>query len=233
MLQRLFQPTQVALPTGPSLLVASPQQQVYVFDLLRRHQFDPTIEVLHLSGYSLGRYVHLQGGLGEEALLPETLAHHLSRLPGLRVVFLNGCATHELLLALLRKDIPAIVATQATHQRSEHIHLAYHFYQRLLKGASLRDTMQGVQRSHPQPLPTYPVSYQLQADRFDWPGQPQDLDSPLAPGLYLQDHHAKVLDWALLPAPTGQAAPAFPHGSPQQLTQANRRPFLSRLVGLF
>lgn len=226
-LQRLFAPAGGHPVPWPGWLMEAPREQVYVFDLLRRHQFDPRVQVLHLSGFSLGRHLHLQGGLGEEALRPAAVGHLLSRLPGLRLIFLNGCATPALLRALLRNDVPAILATQAAYNRTDLLHLAYRFYQQLLAGGSLQAAFRRVQRIHRQGLPCFSVQYDLTQDAFTWQAPP-GCQAELANGLYVQAHHPDIWQWRLR-----DTSPATqPLASPQPSPAPSRRPIMARLTGL-
>jgi hypothetical protein len=196
-LQRLFQTPDRPDPLAPAWLYEAPQDQIFFGDLLRHHHHDAALRVLHLSGFCLGQYLHLQGGLGEEAWSPQQFAHMISRLPGLQLVFLNGCATKDLLLALLRKDIPAIIATQAETDRTDHLHLAYRFYQSLLRGDSLGVAFRHMQRLQQRPFAAIEVCYDLDDDRFAW-CDPSDQPD-LAWGLYWQSHHHDMWEWQLCP----------------------------------
>jgi hypothetical protein len=186
----------------PLLLTEAPQTHVFFGDLLRRFHHDASLQMLHLSGFCLGQYLHLQGGLGEEAWAPAQFAHLISRLPGLQLVFLNGCATPELLHALLRKDIPAILATSADQDRTDHLNLAYRFYQYLLQGQNLQEAILHTQRQQKRPLHVYEVNYHLESDRFTWDDQPSQPRQPLPWGLYLQSHHRTLWHWRLRPPRT-------------------------------
>lgn len=222
-LQRLFQTPKRANLLSPALLCEAPPQRVYFGDLLRHHHHDTSLQVLHISGFCLGEYLHLQGGLGEEAWLPHQFAHLISRLPGLQLVFLNGCATKDLLLALLRKDIPAIIATQAEHDRTDHLHLAYRFYQYLLQGDRVKVAFERMRRLQQRSFEAFEVSYDLDSDCFAWcdPSGQRDLTG----GLYWQSHHQDMWHWQLCPQPLSEAP------APQPAAACTpKRPLLRRLA---
>lgn len=192
---RLFRPKRLVPDTWPDVVIADPEEQAYIFDLIRQRRFDPAVQVFHLAGFSMGEHLHLMGGFGEEALQPHGVAQLLSRLPGLHLVILNGCATPPLLNALLRKDIPAIFATQEKHERSDLIDVIYRLYSQLLEGIPLGAAFQqAIEPSHVS-LDLYPVRYDLGQDCFIWPGK--NGNDTVHGGLYYQADLPGTLTWCL------------------------------------
>ncbi len=183
----------------PDLIEEDPETGQFLFDQIRSQQFRWQPAVLHLAGYSEGEYLHFQGGLGEESLQAREVARLVSRLPGLRLVFLNGCATPELLRYLLQLDIPAVLAIRANYNRVEHSPLAFSFYEALSRGHTLRRAFEYLHHATPETVGYHPVSYDLERDDFRtaefWL---QDIaETQLPGGLYVQADREAELDWAL------------------------------------
>ncbi len=188
---------------GLELMVEDPSKGRFIFDQLRSQHFRWRDSILHLSGFSQGNYLHLEGGLGEEPLTPEQVATLASRLPGLKLVFLNGCGTPELIRQLMRRDIPAVIATQANQQRTHHSALAYSFYDSLKKGRSIRQAFERLMRGAPETVQCYPVDYLLEQDEFvmdEIPLREMKFDS-LKGGLYIQADRQHELNWQLVHTP--------------------------------
>ncbi|MEO0472513.1 MAG: hypothetical protein AAF206_23020, partial [Bacteroidota bacterium] len=81
-----------------------PEEGIFLFDQFRQAEAEDKIQILHIAGYSKGEYLHFDGGLGEEAIDADGFSYHLGRLHDLKVVFLNGCATPDLLNQLILRD---------------------------------------------------------------------------------------------------------------------------------
>ncbi|MEM7657714.1 MAG: CHAT domain-containing protein [Bacteroidota bacterium] len=180
------------------VLKAQPEDGVYLFDQLRHFRFLPSLQVLHIAGFSAGEYFHLEGGWGEEALSPEDFAQLLGKLPNLQVVFLSGCATNALLEALLPLNIPLILATQTEHDRRIVEDIAAQFYQLLAQGQSIKACVQQLEAAFPEQFTHKRVFYQLEQDRFIWDGKgPNSVRKKLEWGGYGLQEISKGLDWCL------------------------------------
>ncbi|MEM9984738.1 MAG: CHAT domain-containing protein [Bacteroidota bacterium] len=181
------------------ILEENPAERRFIFDLLRAQRYRWRSSMLHLAGYSEGDYIHLNGGLGEEPLKAKSLATLISRLPGLKLVFLNGCATAELVGHLLRLDLPAVIATQARNSRTEATPTAMAFYEAMLRGRSLRQAFARIQKVTPERLQWQAAQYELQKDAFLFNGEPLPSHSEtlLPGGLYYHCDRETDLDWAI------------------------------------
>lgn len=186
----------------------SPHAGQFIFDQLRAQHFRNRDSVLHLTGYSRGEFTHLQGGLGEEAFTAQQVATLASRLPALKLVFLNGCATPELVRHLLRRDIPAVIATQTEHQRMQYSALAYSFYDGLRQGKTIYQAFAPLHRATPEMVDLYPVDYDLYQDEFVVEGRSfQAMAGQTLPGgLYFQSDRQAELNWHIPPRTERKAA---------------------------
>ena len=187
------------------ILEENPAERRFIFDLLRAQRYRWRSSMLHLAGYSEGEYIHLNGGLGEEPLKAQSLATLISRLPGLQLVYLNGCATQELVGHLLRLDLPAVIATQARKSRAEATPTAIAFYEALLRGRTLRQAFERIQKVTPERLQWQAAQYDLQADSFLFNERPLTFQSDqlLPGGLYYHHDREQDLDWTIpTPKPT-------------------------------
>lgn len=176
------------------LISEDPKEGVFLFDLFRKYAFDDSVKVLHLTGYARGEYLHIDGGLGEEAHDVRSIIRQIEKLSGVEVVFVNGCATEELLEALLLADIPVVIATQ-TPQRDKSTHqIAVDFYRILAQGYSVRDSVEKLRATHGQKFGFFPVMYDFEHDALRWEGKRK---GHLQWGIYMLEANKKSLDWQL------------------------------------
>lgn len=108
-----------------------------LFALIGRYGND--LAVLHYGGHANGSALDLQasGGTNAEAH-GAGLAQLLGSLPGLKLVFLNGCATQGHVEALLASGVPAVVATSAPVEDDIALQFAKAFYAALADPAASR-----------------------------------------------------------------------------------------------
>ena len=191
------------------LIEAQPETGTYLFDQLRQFRFQNQTILLHIAGYATGEYLHLEGGWGEESLSPKQFSRLLSRLPGLQMVFLNGCASPELLEELLLMDIPAILVTSETRSRKYSIEIAHTIYESLARGSSLEKAYESTQKNHAHLFVYKRVFYNLEKDQLIWDGREKAFKrNQLEWGLYVLDENQDRLTADLAPASQIKKSPA-------------------------
>lgn len=159
----------------------------YYLNLLGAGKYNRRITHLHLVGHADGQGLMMASEAGEFPLTVSDLCTLVDSLPFLDCVFLSGCATPELVNTLLKKDVPAIIATQAFQREKETQQIAHAFYQFLAEGESLRDAFSLTSRRFKK-LKSFRVRYDVETDEMN--GLPFEEDDLLMPwGLYyLQDN---------------------------------------------
>ena len=107
-----------------------------LFTLIGRYGND--LAVLHYGGHANGSALDLQAAGGNAEAHGEGLAQLLGGLPGLKLVFLNGCATQGHVEQLLAQGVPAVIATSAPVEDDIALHFAREFYTALADPAASR-----------------------------------------------------------------------------------------------
>ncbi|MEZ4772986.1 MAG: tetratricopeptide repeat protein [Bacteroidia bacterium] len=180
------------------VIFEEPEKGKFIFDIFRQYTYSPQVNILHLAGFSSGEYLHFEGGFGEEALDPKGFTQLISRLPGLSLVFLNGCATPALLEALLLKDIPAVMVTQVDNNRRNAQDIAHAFYTGIARGLSIRQAVERIRDSYAHKFSFKEVSYDLDQDRLVWEGkQTDEARKQVTWGLYVLQENQSRLEWKL------------------------------------
>lgn len=147
---------------------------------------------IHLVGQAKGDRLEVHTGKGTVCLSPTELGEFVSQFPRLECVFLSGCATLALVEELLRRDVPAILATQSQVHSTQNLAVARTFYQRLAEGDSLLDAFSAVKFLHSQTL-SYKIRYDLETDRMVWGRRPEHQQAVLPWGLYYLGEHTQRL----------------------------------------
>ncbi|MEL7339808.1 MAG: hypothetical protein AAGM67_04920, partial [Bacteroidota bacterium] len=208
------------------IISEDPSQGVFLFDLFRKYAFDESVKVLHIIGYARGDYLHFEGGLGEEAYDVRSFIRQIEKLPGLEVVFVNGCATNELLEALLLANIPAVMVTQTPHRDRAASQLSQEFYQTIAEGYSVRDAIEKMRLKYGKKFGFYPVVYDFEQDALRWEGK---RGIHLQWGVYMLEANKHSLDFHL---PVRTDLPAvLPDGTKALDPEANQRSRRIRLIG--
>ncbi|MFK7920917.1 MAG: tetratricopeptide repeat protein [Bacteroidia bacterium] len=196
-----------------------PAQGIFLFDLFRKYAFDESVKVLHIIGYARGEYLHFEGGLGEEAYDVKSFIRQIEKLPGLEVVFVNGCATPEFLEALLLANIPAVMVTQTPQRDRSASQIAQEFYHMIADGYSVRDAIEKMRSKYGQKFGFFPVVYDFEQDALRWEGKRKDL---LQWGIYMLESNKQSLDFhlpvrtdlpAVIPKQTSLSDPELPQRS--------------------
>lgn len=107
-----------------------------VIDMLDR--FNERVALFHYGGHADGSSLHLEGGDGNAT----GLAEMLGRLPNLKLVFLNGCATQPQVENLLARGVKAVVATAVKIDDEKAVIFAENFYRAFSNGHSIRSSFE-------------------------------------------------------------------------------------------
>jgi len=170
---------------------------------------------LHLVGHADDEQLRVESENFEVPVSRQALSQLIDLLPNLTCVYLSGCATTDLLDLLLRKDIPAIIATR-THSR-DHVAtaVAETFYAEIAKGASVQAAYEVVQVHHPG-MRRFAVQYTVETDEMHWMAK-DDTDGDLAWGMYFLPENLPKLSQPPRPRQV------IPYGDPGRLRWAPRR----------
>ncbi len=99
-------------------------------DLLRH---DQRIVIFHYAGHADGTMLELEGGAGGA----RGIARLLGQQTGLKLVFLNGCATKGHVTLLLKAGVPAVIATSVPIGDRKAQEFSVAFYAALSEGRSI------------------------------------------------------------------------------------------------
>lgn len=182
--------------------VEAPEAGIFFFEEARRMVFRDELQIMHLSGFVSedGRLEFAEGEPGE-GLDAHELARWLTRFPKLKLVFLDGCATPELVEAILRSDVPAVIALEGNKASGLPGKEASVFYSSLAEGLTLAQAYARTFTQFPKSFPLRHAAYDLDSDTLSWEGKSDH--SALLQGMYLLSDRAVVMDWK----PIAQGAP--------------------------
>lgn len=107
-----------------------------VIDMLDR--FNERIALFHYGGHADGSSLRLEGGDGNAT----GLAEMLGRLPNLKLVFLNGCATQPQVEELLAQGVKTVIATAVKIDDEKAVVFAESFYRSFSNGHSIRSSFE-------------------------------------------------------------------------------------------
>jgi hypothetical protein len=180
-----------------------------VAELLLRDERRNELTIFHYAGHANGEQLFFR----DSAADANGLAELISKLPNLKLVFLNGCETLEQIDGLLDRGVNAVLATSRPINDAMARVLSGAFYKALSKGKNLKEAFKAAQeetRTYPRDL-VYKTG-----DRFSHaPSVGGQHGNVFDWGLYTRDD-AK-LDWKLtqrLPDPQGalfSSLREFPH----------------------
>jgi hypothetical protein len=158
-----------------------------VITMLER--FGNRVVLFHYGGHADGESLRLEGGDGNAT----GLAEMLGRLPNLRLVFLNGCATQPQVDELLAQGVKAVIATAVKIDDEKAVVFAENFYRSLSNGHSIRSAFE---RAVSNMKFVYGGTFDATIVRY---GQTPVQGNPeLMPwGLYVNKDAEEVLQWEL------------------------------------
>jgi hypothetical protein len=175
-----------------SLLVGSGEQPFYqpvqkgnlphdrFFQLLKLREYSERVAILHLAGPADGSRFRIESDEFETEVSLSELANLAGSMRGLQAVFLSGCASPEAVEALIRRDIPAVIATQTQDRDPRAYEIARSFYYYLAQGCTVIEAFHFTSVRF-QELRTVEIRYEIETDEWLWD---RKSDEPMPWGLY-------------------------------------------------
>lgn len=158
-----------------------------IFTHLKNPLHQKRISAFHFGGHAGYTKLIMEGESGEKVKADgEALASYLGTVSGLKLVFLNGCATAPLSDVLLASGIPAVIATSYQVQDKMAADLAINFYEEISLGKSVGQAFAAA-RSQINFTAKSPKTVQIQA---------YDREIPLA-GAAPQQEATETVPWGL------------------------------------
>lgn len=167
-----------------------------LYEVTRAYSDD--IAIFHYGGHAGDTVLRVESESGgNEYAHAVGLAKHLGAQGGLKLVFLNGCATKGWVEALLENGVPAVIATSVEIEDKMATEFAEQFYKEISNYASIR-------RSFDTATRFIETRYKGQKDitvrtrgEQGWFGAPQKKEAGLPWSLYVADDGDAALDWQL------------------------------------
>lgn len=157
-------------------------------ELIDHFQTNPDqISVFHFGGHAGKDTLHLS----DQAARKQGLAALMGKQKNLRIAFLNGCNTRELVDELLARNVPVVIATSREVENKPAVELAVRFYTKLTAGSTIKVAFEEA-RDAIKTISDVDVNF-----RNAGPGSSSDdlQEAAFAWGLYYKD--PKVLEWRL------------------------------------
>lgn len=218
-------------PNGDAWMISMPRRQASLGALLKHPHAARRfrrIEVLHLAGHNNGEKLTLTLDDRQINVSLAELGAWIDRMPSLRLVFLSGCAFPALVDLLMKKDIPAVLATQTFSKNPRATVLARKYYEYLLNGLNYWDAFVAVRKSFPE-LNALEVAYDLESDQILWPGRDAASGPKVPWGLYFFKERIDLLKPTRDPYPL-IPYPRHPYGQRRYRQEKNRQ--LAQMVAL-
>ena len=165
-----------------------------LFGLFNR--FTGQVAIFHYGGHADGTALQLETPGGKELAHAGGLAQLMGQSAGLKLVFLNGCATGDQVKALLANGVPAVIATAVPIDDSMATEFSEQFYQSLASGKTIKES--------------FDAASALIASRYGekrkigdfrgieiGDGAGETVAPELTWGLYTHPDHADVKQWQL------------------------------------
>jgi len=163
-------------------------------DLLRH---DGRIVIFHYAGHADGATLRLEGGEGGG----KGLASMLGQQSGLKLVFLNGCATKGHVRRLLDAGVPAVIATSVKIGDAKALEFSDAFYMALAEGRSISESFDSgsafVEGRH---AARGDAGVTFTRGGTDWEDEDEYDEPVLEWGLYVRDDAADDLEQWRLPS---------------------------------
>ncbi len=207
--------------------VESADAGILLFEEARQLVFQDDLQVLHLSGF-LGEEDHLifTDDPLDEGLDPVELGKWLRRFPNLKLVFLDGCASHALVTQILRCDIPAVVAIPLLGPKDYPGKESAVFYRTLIARNTLEQCFNQTIAQFRRSFSMHLVDYDLESDSLTWESKSNVSD--IEAGVYLLSDRQEVLTWSPVAGTIEKKIKQSGAGLSLSLTSIGRR---SRLWG--
>ena len=162
----------------------SPTQSL--LNILQKH-IGSFVSVIHISG--IADYI--------QPLEIAHIANVLSQFPYLRVVYLEGCSSFELIQALLLKDVPVVITSSLPTEETADTAISTYFYKRLALGDSLKEAFEET-KEYFGDLNQFPARYDIESDELVWEQLDTEEKQGIPPdGVYMLHDHRHQLNWRL------------------------------------
>jgi hypothetical protein len=162
-------------------------------DLLRH---DGRIVIFHYGGHANGKALRLEGGDGDG----KGLAGLLGQQSGLKLVFLNGCASKGHVKHLLDAGVPAVIATSVPIGDVKAQEFANAFYLALAEGRSIAAAFDSSSAFVQGKYGAGGEGVVFTRSGTDWEDEDEEYDVPVLEwGLYMQESCADDLEQWRLP----------------------------------
>nr|WP_255536344.1 CHAT domain-containing protein [Pacificimonas pallii] len=161
------------------------------------NRFRDQVAIFHYAGHADGTALQLEKpGGGNEAAKAGGLAQMLGMSEGLKLVFLNGCATKDQVRVLIENGVPAVIATAAPVDDGLATKFANEFYRALAVKKSIGDAFKSAKNLiETQPGDTRVVK---EFRAMHWGGESEAAIDPADTwGIYTHPNHESVLSWVL------------------------------------
>ena len=159
-------------------------------------RFADQVAIFHYAGHADGAALKLEvaGGASETAHAGG-LAQMLGLSKALKLVFLNGCATHDQVKALLDQGVKAVIATAVPINDTMATEFAQQFYETLGSGKSIRQSFDAARAKIASRYGDQREIGEFRSISFG--GKAETVDAALTWGLYTQPNDDDTLDWVL------------------------------------
>lgn len=178
--------------------------------------YNERIAIFHYGGHASGTHLQLESSPGEaKPAGAGGLAALMGQQKNLKLVFLNGCATHDQVKLLLDAGVKAVIATSVPINDEMATEFAEQFYQAL---ANKSDILKAFNTAKAFVTANYEKPREIGEFRgASWKGKASKKDE-VPWGLYLAEDPGDVAEWKLPQTPvqniivqeTGSATPASP-----------------------
>ena len=159
-------------------------------------RFPDQIAIFHYGGHADGTALKLEAaGEGNEIAHAGGLAQLLGLSKSLKLVFLNGCATHNQVKALLDHGVKAVIATAVPINDGMATEFAQQFYETLGSGKSIKQSFDSARAKIASRYGDQREIGEFRSISFGETAQP--VDAALTWGLYTQPNDDETLGWVL------------------------------------
>ena len=165
-------------------------------ELMQKLPFRNRINVLHLAGSAESVWEDHPRSLQLDDIW-EGWAEIIGFIPNLDAVYLSGCATPQRIRTLIKRDLPAVLVTEAKTKDPRISDIAAYFYRQLATGKSIWSSFEAVHAKYPS-FEAHKLTYHIENDWIE--GYEDLLTGDIPWGLYYLDDH----EWRLKKPYTGR-----------------------------
>ena len=159
-------------------------------------RFPDQVAIFHYGGHADGTALKLEApGGANEIAHAGGLAQMLGLSKALKLVFLNGCATHDQVKALLGAGVKAVIATAVPINDTMATEFAQQFYETLASGKSIKLSFDAARAKIASRYGDKREIGEFRSISFG--DTPEPVDAALTWGLYTQPNDDETLNWVL------------------------------------